>query len=161
MRFSVIISMYFVCAFQFYWFPKAITAIEASDTGTSKHSIWHPPHSAVTYLGQLHYIWFSPNYSHVVDLHACSLQAFFTMLTEIVFKAIFGYQFPITWYRADSRLSASQEETLLQSNGVSHWLGANLESALWYHFPLYILFPNTTFGFSDINNRLLQIFNFK
>ena len=31
--------------------------------------------------------------------------------------------------RADSRLSPSQWETSLQSNAVSHWLGANLESA--------------------------------
>ena len=32
--------------------------------------------------------------------------------------------------RADSRLAPSQWETALQSNAVSHWLGANLESAL-------------------------------
>ena len=32
-------------------------------------------------------------------------------------------------YRADSRLVLSQWETSLQSNVVSHWLGANLESA--------------------------------
>ena len=32
--------------------------------------------------------------------------------------------------RADSRLEPSQWETSLQSNTVSHWLGANLESAL-------------------------------
>ena len=32
--------------------------------------------------------------------------------------------------RADCRLAPSQWETLLQSNAISHWLGANLESAL-------------------------------
>ena len=32
--------------------------------------------------------------------------------------------------RADSRLAPSQWETSLQSKTVSHWLGANLESAL-------------------------------
>ena len=32
--------------------------------------------------------------------------------------------------RADSRLAPSQWETALQSNAVSHWLGANLESAM-------------------------------
>ena len=32
--------------------------------------------------------------------------------------------------KADSRLAHSQWETSLQSNAVSHWLGANLESAL-------------------------------
>ena len=31
---------------------------------------------------------------------------------------------------ADSRLAPSQWETLLERNAVSHWLGANLESAL-------------------------------
>ena len=33
--------------------------------------------------------------------------------------------------RADSRLAHSQWETSLQSNAVSHWLGANLELALY------------------------------
>ena len=33
--------------------------------------------------------------------------------------------------RADSRLATSQWEMPLQSNRVSHWLVANLESALW------------------------------
>ena len=33
-------------------------------------------------------------------------------------------------YRADSRIAPSQWETPLQSNAVSHWLGAILESAL-------------------------------
>ena len=32
--------------------------------------------------------------------------------------------------RVDSRLVSSQWETSLKSNAVSHWLGANLESAL-------------------------------
>ena len=33
-------------------------------------------------------------------------------------------------FRADSKLAHSQWETSLQSNAVSHWLGANLEWAL-------------------------------
>ena len=42
-----------------------------------------------------------------------------------------------TWVKihdalADSRFVLSQWETSLQSNGVSHWHGLNLESALWY-----------------------------
>ena len=32
--------------------------------------------------------------------------------------------------RADSRLMLSQWETSLQSNDISHWLGADLESVL-------------------------------
>ena len=35
-------------------------------------------------------------------------------------------------FRADSRLAPSQWEMSLQSNAVSHWLGANLESALLF-----------------------------
>ena len=35
-------------------------------------------------------------------------------------------------YRVDSRFASRQWEMSLQSNGVSHWLGANLESALLY-----------------------------
>ena len=35
-------------------------------------------------------------------------------------------------YRADSEFAPSQWEMSLQSNTISHWLGANLESALWY-----------------------------
>ena len=35
--------------------------------------------------------------------------------------------------RVDSRLVPSQWKTSLQSNAVSHWLGANLESALNWH----------------------------
>ena len=34
----------------------------------------------------------------------------------------------ITYYRADSSQAPNQWETSLQSNPVSHWLGANLES---------------------------------
>ena len=36
----------------------------------------------------------------------------------------------ISGIRADSTIAPSQWETPLQSNAVSHWLGANLESAL-------------------------------
>ena len=36
------------------------------------------------------------------------------------------------YYRADSSFALSQWETLLQSNTISHWLGANLASALYY-----------------------------
>ena len=53
---------------------------------------------------------------------------------------------------ADSRLAPSQWETSLQSNAVSHWLGANLESALhmhdkpwqqWQRIPLHMWLPHT------------------
>ena len=41
--------------------------------------------------------------------------------------------------RADSSLGPSQWETALQSNAVSHWLGANLESALITSLRSYLL----------------------
>ena len=40
--------------------------------------------------------------------------------------------------RADSRRARSQRETSLQSNAVSHWLGANLEWALLVRFAMRI-----------------------
>ena len=50
------------------------------------------------------------------------------------------------WYRADCRIVLSQWETALLCNAVSHWLGANLESSLWYMFCLHhkiILYEKT------------------
>ena len=48
---------------------------------------------------------------------------------------------PLWWYhRAELRLVPSQWETSLQSNAVSHWMGANLVSALYHvlcHRPIY------------------------
>ena len=38
--------------------------------------------------------------------------------------------------RADFRLALSQWETSLQSNAVSHWLGANLEQPCTCHIPI-------------------------
>ena len=49
--------------------------------------------------------------------------------------------------RAVSRLAASQWEMFLQSNAVSHWLGANLESALWDHIMLY---KETEIGYKQL-----------
>ena len=37
----------------------------------------------------------------------------------------------LRYYMADSRFAPSPWETSLQSNAVAHWLGANLESALY------------------------------
>ena len=44
-------------------------------------------------------------------------------------------------HRADSRLVPSQWETSLQSNVISHWLGADPESAVCsYHFDISVKF---------------------
>ena len=74
--------------------------------------------------------------SHLYDGHPCSwkysLYAIDIHLRSVcvsfdgVGNAVNGK------YRADSRLAPSQWETALQSNAISHWLAANLESALKY-----------------------------
>ena len=46
-------------------------------------------------------------------------------------------------FRADTRLAPSQWETSLQSNAVSDWLGANLESALTLQ-NVSLIHPSTT-----------------
>ena len=70
------------------------------------------------------------------------------VFTRFGFKMSFGGIFHIvqTPCRADSRRAPSQWETSLQSNAVSHWLVANLKSALpliqaLSHIPQTILQP--------------------
>ena len=50
-----------------------------------------------------------------------------------------------SWCRADSRLAPSQWETSLQSNAISHWLGANLESAMPFSL-LFLVFRGLPWG---------------
>ena len=50
----------------------------------------------------------------------------------LAIKSQFISSTELLYYRADSKLVPSQWETSLQSNAVSHWLGASLESALHY-----------------------------
>ena len=47
-----------------------------------------------------------------------------------LFSVFHSEYFQTSQIRADSRFAPSQWETALQSNAVSHWLGANLKSAL-------------------------------
>ena len=47
---------------------------------------------------------------------------------RVDFHAPFPHADPVAYCRTDSRLAPSQWETSLQSNAVSHWLGAKLES---------------------------------
>ena len=58
------------------------------------------------------------NACHIVQSYVCFL-----------FWAASSYRACIT-FRADSRFATSQWETALLCNTVSHWLGANLESAM-------------------------------
>ena len=45
------------------------------------------------------------------------------------------HAFAVSHCRADSRFAPNQWQTSLQSNAISHWLDANLESALQWHWP--------------------------
>ena len=73
--------------------------------------------------------------------------------------------------RADSRFAPNQRETSLQSNAVSHWLGANLESSLipWksddkdqddvtcYHWPtVHSLWPSYAIWWHRSRSALVQ-----
>ena len=52
-----------------------------------------------------------------------------------------GFRMVFPYGRVDFRLASNQWETSLQSNAVSHWLGANLESALYGNGALMCHFP--------------------
>ena len=59
----------------------------------------------------------------------------FSTTYPLIISVFFLHQRVTHWNRysspADSRLAPSQWQTSLQSNAVSHWLGANLESSLY------------------------------
>ena len=56
------------------------------------------------------------------------------------------YKITKTYFRADSWFAPSQWETSLQSNAVSHWLGANLESALYVDWWISYSYLSTQFS---------------
>ena len=60
-----------------------------------------------------------------------------------------GNMWPWNKYRADSRLAPSQWEMSLQSNAISHWLGANLESALKYKQAIHHDQPSVHWNFPN------------
>ena len=53
----------------------------------------------------------------------------------------------IIQFTADPRLAPSQWETSLQSNDISHWLGANLESALQFMWPIWLKSFSSSFRY--------------
>ena len=55
--------------------------------------------------------------------------------------------------RADSRLAPSQWETSLQSNTVSHWLGANLESTLERYTPIVDFITENQHNMNKLDNH--------
>ena len=75
---------------------------------------------AVTYSTKRHRKYtYASSFVVISTCLACILQVYFTGTGAV------------KWFRADSRFAPCQWETSLHCNDVSHWLGANLESALW------------------------------
>ena len=66
-----------------------------------------------------------------------ALSQFITPMSPKIFHNNLLKMMENVYHRADFRFVPSQWETSLQSNAVSHWLGTNLESAL-YHKAAYI-----------------------
>ena len=64
--------------------------------------------------------------------HAASVQRL-RMISKHIDEVV---ETKTTSIRADSRFAPNQWETSSQSNAVSHWLGANLESALIIYYRL-------------------------
>ena len=65
-------------------------------------------------------------------LHSTSVLSFYIEVVLTFSVWITPTLVSCSTYRVDSMIAPSQWKTSLQSNAVSHWLGANLESALTY-----------------------------
>ena len=89
------------------------------------------------FLREHHHLKFATPLNVITRIAISSHELHAPMIVEIthlntsgddkVIEATFLFPFRHTLVlRADSRLTASQRETSLQSNAVSHWLGANL-----------------------------------
>ena len=84
------------------------------------------------------FIWGEYNEYYLVDFKAqCAIWN--DMLWHDIWHVFFLFIFH-RWfhYRADSMFAPSQWETALLCNDVSHWLGANIESALPYILNWYL-----------------------
>ena len=68
-----------------------------------------------------------PNKYILIHFYALLLIFYKTYIILVTVQAVLFIN------RVDSRLAPSQWETTLHSNGVSQWLGANQESALYQH----------------------------
>ena len=79
-----------------------------------------------------------------------------TLVPMVLHCSMVEHQQALWWPSADSRLAPSQWETSLQSNGVSHWLVANLESALW---PKPVSFWSTGLALEGSKQKCLHLLN--
>ena len=69
-------------------------------------------------------------YTYIHDTASfCALPVQFLIILPVLLVGYFSNVSVKAHYRADSKFAPSQWETSLQSNAVSHWLGANLKSA--------------------------------
>ena len=72
-------------------------------------------------------------HGNALEMSSARWQPFCSGLKLLNVISIKSMRCIIIHFRADSRLAPSQWETSLQSNGISHWLGVNLESALHFN----------------------------
>ena len=119
--YKVVLVVLFIQINRWHWHEYPVAFIK-----TFQHSS-HRQHS----VRPIYYI------DNIVSKDAGSfIGLFMYMLLSVAFYwflsgAKLFYGTSCIWYRAYSRRAPSQCEMSLQSNTVSHWLGTNLESALW------------------------------
>ena len=130
---------------QLVWYTLLSPAVVKSYLGTILQTTWYSkPLKIWTWFILLHVVmvtrWF--NVIHLpISLRVTSLALWLSYDCSSVSEVTLNDMGKTDWYktttkriiRADSRLAPSQRETLLQSNAISHWLGTNLESTLFYY----------------------------
>ena len=79
-------------------------------------------------VGANEFMYFHVSHRFEINMHTILLRA--PLLLIISPAGVSWDKLIYTLHRADSRFAPSQWETALLSNDISHWLGANLESAL-------------------------------
>ena len=84
-----------------------------------------PRQSYIPFISWVHLCWARANYD-ITTYHDITRVS--RPCRSHLFDRPIGY---ISTYRADSRFAPSQWEMALLCNDISHWLGANLESALY------------------------------
>ena len=116
-------------------------------------NIFFSENDFVAWPAPSHYLkqyWNIVNWTHGYELHWNFNRDLYIFISENVFQNVVCKMTSISsrplwvrawheihpircaiWGRADSRFGSNQWETALLCSNVSHWLGANLESALW------------------------------
>ena len=102
-------------------------------------------------VNTLYIVLFRVSLPTVLSKGACDILTMSLLLILVYFSMYWGL--PITIISADLRYAPSQWETSLQSNAVSHWLGANLEPALVIkqNWAFFLMQYGLVMPYGDIN----------